>query len=89
MSERPEERGGSDRFAADRAAYPLNDEPVLPDRSGRIPERARVVAPRGKDRHTGTIIDNQGPAYLVRFDDGAEAWYDRASIERDNPDVAQ
>lgn len=63
----------------------MREEPVHPDPSGRIQPRARVVVPRKEGQESATVIDNQGPAYLVRFDDGAEAWYERAGVERDNP----
>ena len=44
---------------------------------------------RANRRETGTVIDNQGPAYLVRFDDGGEGWYDRPGVERDNPNAGE
>lgn len=64
----------------------MNEEPVHPDPSGLIAQRARVVVPRESGRESATVIDNQGPAYLVRFDDGTEAWYDRVCVERNNPE---
>ena len=63
----------------------MSEEPVHPDPSGRIPPGARVVVTWRKRQESATVVDNQGPAYLVRFDDGAEAWYDRKGVERENP----
>lgn len=64
------------------------DDSVRPDPAGRIPLGARVDVMRREQRETATVIDNQGPAYLVRFDDGVEAWCDRPGVERDNPHAA-
>lgn len=67
----------------------MSNDPIQPDPAGRIPPGARIVVPRGDRRETGTVIDNQGPAYLVRFGDGVEAWYDRPDVERDNPNAGE
>lgn len=63
----------------------MSTDPIQPDRGGRIPPGAHVVVPRTDRRESGIVIDNQGPAYLVRFGDGAEAWCDRVGVERENP----
>lgn len=63
----------------------MREEPVHPDPGGRIAERGRVLVPRENGWASATVIDNQGPAYLVRFDDGVERWYDRAEVELNNP----
>lgn len=71
------------------AGLRMSDEPAQDDPAGRIPPGARVVVLRGEKREIGTVADNQGPAYLVRFDDGAEVWLDREGVERDNPSAGE
>ena len=67
----------------------MSNDPIQPDRSGRIPMGAQVFVIRGSRREIGVVADNQGPAYLVRFEDGTNAWYDRQGVERDNPSAGE
>lgn len=79
----------SDVTGHTEAEIRMSDEPAQDDPAGRIPPGARVGVLRGERREIGTIADNQGPAYLIRFDDGTEAWCDRADVERDNPNAGE
>lgn len=63
----------------------MSQDPIQPDPGGRIQPGAQVVVTRRDQRQTAVVVDNQGLGYLLRFKDGVEAWYDRASVERDNP----
>lgn len=67
----------------------MSQDPIQPDPAGRIQPGTRVTVARDNQLERGTVIDNQGPAYLVRFGDGVEAWYDRVAVERDNPDMTE
>lgn len=67
----------------------MNQDPIQPDPGGRIAPGARVMVTRKNRAEAGTIIDNQGPEYLVRFGDGVEAWYDRVVVERENLDAGE